>query len=392
MKGIKLSLVAVLTAGFCTVSSADSLADAFKNGKTSGEVAVTYEMRKQDKELPLWGNYYQDSSYAMGSFALKYETAVWNNLSLTSKFRAYHALFEDDKDSSTWKGTGDATERFWEKDGTNRVADVEELFVTYKNGNVTAKLGRQFIASDWFGKTHDGVKIDAKFGDTSLEAIWSKRIGRIYARDYRPMTDINENKGAYKVGITHKFNDTITATAYDVILPDDHQKIGAKVKLNLPAGVGLQAHYVAKKMDDSSAEDSSFMDFKVSKNILGVNTTLGYSKVDKDAAFDGYAAAGEIQSPFEEGDMYYYRDARTIYASLSKSFGKLNATLLYGNFDYKYDTEKSYKSNETTLWLGYPVAKNLKANLGFTVFKADKDDSTRSTDMNQLNATLVYSF
>ena len=50
----------------------------------------------------------------------------------------------------------------------------------------------------------------------------------------------------------------------------------------------------------------------------------------------------------------------------------------------------NYQSG-TTLWLGYPIAKNLKGNLGYTFVDADSSDSDE-TDINQLNLTLVYSF
>ncbi|MGB0990344.1 MAG: porin, partial [Halarcobacter sp.] len=79
-------------------------------------------------------------------------------------------------------GTGDATERFYQ-DGKNQTIEAEELFLTYTPlSNVTVKAGRQFISSHWVNKTNDAVKIDANFGNTSVEAIWAMRHGRVYAR------------------------------------------------------------------------------------------------------------------------------------------------------------------------------------------------------------------
>ena len=77
MKILKLSMIAALTIGGCTIASADSLAQTLKDGKVSGEFTATYETRNFDKEN---GAYYQDTAYGVGSFALKYETGVWNNL------------------------------------------------------------------------------------------------------------------------------------------------------------------------------------------------------------------------------------------------------------------------------------------------------------------------
>lgn len=390
MKTIKLSLITALALGTCTFANADSFLEALQSGKVSGEVAVTYETRNVDKEV---GNYYQDTAYSVGSFALKYETGVWNNLSLTTKFRAYKNIFEEDDNLNTWKGEGDASERFYET-GDEKDIDAEEFFVTYQYENITAKLGRQFIVSDWFAKTHDAVKIDAVFDDTSIEAIWSKKIGRVYAREYRPMENINKSKGVYKVGISHKLNENIKGTIYDVYLPDDHYKLGGRLDLSY-GGFDFRADYVKQKMDDKlDSEDTDFLHLKASTDIFGVSASIGYAKVgDDDTHFIGYGAAGESLCPFEEGDAFYYRNAETYYASLYKSFGKLDATLLYGVFNnYKTDSQEEYDAEETTLWLGYKVSKNFKANIGYTYFNTDDVNGYVGSDMNQLNATLVYSF
>lgn len=395
MKIVKLSLVAAMTAGLCSVASANSLADALKNGKVSGEVAVTYETRKQDKEISPWAsNYYSDTAYSVGSFALKYETGVWNNLSLTSKFRAYKTLFEGGEDEFHYKGKGDAAERFWEKDGSTNNIDAEELFLTYTPAkNVTVKAGRQFIATDWVNKTQDAVRVDASFGNTSLEAIWSARHGRVYSRDYRPMTKMNENKGVYKLGLTQKINENISVTAYDFIAPDVRDIYGAKVNLKF-GDTAIRAHYAVNKDDNDSEKDSSIIDLMVSTSIAGFSPYAGFVKIDDDARFTHMA--GETIIPFEEGDQMYLQGAETYYVGVSKSFGDLSATLLYGitKYDESNDysgTKGNFKKDETTLWLGYPVTKDLKANLGYTICNEDKDDAA-TTDLNQLNVTLTYSF
>ncbi len=58
--------------------------------------------------------------------------------------------------------------------------------------------------------------------------------------------------------------------------------------------------------------------------------------------------------------------------------------------DVKDASNKDQKANETTLWLGYPVTKDLKANLGYTV--VDETNAATHGDYNQVNLTLTYSF
>lgn len=386
MKNFKLSLIASLAIGMCTVSNASSLQEALVNGKTSGEFTATYETRDFDKDN---GGYYRDSGYAVGSFALKYETATWNNLSLTSKFRAYKTIFEEEDESTTSYGTGDASERFWEKDGSNRSADIEELYLTYKIDNFSVKAGRQFISSHWVNKTNDAVKIDASFGNTSLEAIWAARHGRIYSRDYRPMTKTNENKGVYQVALSHKFSDMLSVTAYDRIEPDVRDIYGAKINGKL-GDFSLGAHYAENKEDNSSIEESSLMHFTASTSIAGFSPYVGYIKIDDDAAFPGWTSSGETIDPFEEGDYIYSKGAETFYLGVSKSFGDLSATLLYGMTEYLDANNDKLDMDETTLWLGYPITKDLKANLGYTI--VNETDAADHGDYNQLNFTLTYSF
>jgi len=384
MKNLKISMMAALAVGACTVSYADSLQDALTNGKVSGEVTTTYEQRDMDKTE---STYYQNTGYAVGSFALKYETDTWNNLSLTSKFRAYSTLFEGGENELHYQGQGDASERFWEKNGSDQVADIEELFIAYNIDNVSVKAGRQFISTDWINKTHDALRINATFDNTALEAIWSKRHGRVYSRDYRPVTEMNGNDGVYKVALTQKFNENISATAYDFIAPDNRDIIGGKVNLSY-GDTAVRAHYAVNKDDKDSQKDSSIIDIMASTTIGGFSPYVGYVQIDKDAGFTHIA--GETIIPFEEGDQMYLKNAKTYYLGVSKSFGDLSTTLLYGLTSYDKGTQ-NYDQGETTLWLGYPVASNLKANLGYTFVDVDKDDTTE-TDQNQVNLTLTYSF
>lgn len=392
MKKITLSMAVIASMSMFTSLHAQSLAEALKDGKISGEVTTTYENRGFDKNNA--STYYQDTSYAVGSFALKYESAEWNDLSLTAKFRAYKTLFEDNDNLSTWKGTGDASERFWQKDGNgkavDRSADIEELFITYApNDNFSIKSGRQFISSHWVNKTNDAVKIDASFGDTALEAIWVARHGRIYARDYRPMTKANKNDGVYQFALSHKFNDMLSVTAYDRIEEDKRDILGGKVNTNI-AGYSFGAHYASSDEDPSTGnKDSNLLHLTASTSIAGFTPYVGYIKVDDDAAFPGWTSTGETIDPFEEGDYIYNKGAETMYVGVSKSFGELSSTLLYGTTEY-LDGSTKRDMDETTLWLGYPITKDVKANLGYTV--VNEVDTAVNGDYNQLNLTLTYSF
>jgi len=383
MKKIRLSLVAMAALSITTISSANTLGEALSNGKTTGDVSITYEKRSMDKEI---GTYYKDTAYSVGSFGINYKTASFNNFSANIGMRAYTTLYEaDDKGAA---GNGDASERFYELNGKNQDTDVEQAYIAYDLENVHVKFGRQFISTEWINKTQDAINVDANFGNSSLSLIHTQRQGRIYSRDHRPMAKINADKGASKVAFTQKFNDAVSAKAYYFTAPDLKDITGAKVNLKV-ADVALMAHYAQTSEDVAGTEDSNILDLKASTNFSGYSATLGYVKVDEDAAFNH--VAGETIIPFEEGDHMYLKNAKTTYAMVSKAVSDVSITGLYGITSYDSGANNFSKS-EFNLWLGYPMAKNFNLNVGYALINEDKDDSATYTDIDQLNVTVAYKF
>ena len=55
-------------------------------------------------------------------------------------------------------------------------------------------------------KTQDAISLNANLDNTDIEFIWTNRHGRVSSRDYRPMTQVNQEGGGLdKLGITPKF-------------------------------------------------------------------------------------------------------------------------------------------------------------------------------------------
>jgi hypothetical protein len=379
MKRIKLSFVAIATLTLSTLSCANTLSEALSNGKITGDVSATYEVRKQDKEL---NAYYSDTAYSVGSIGLNYETATFNNFSANIGFRAYTTLYEDDDKGAG--GAGDASERFYQVDGKNKTSDVEKAYIAYDLDNIHFKFGRQFISTEWINKTHDAVSVNATFGDSDLELIHSQRQGRIYSRDYRPMTDINAgNNGVTKIGFTQNLSDDFSAKAYYLTASKLKDITGAKINLKI-GDIQTMAHYAKTKEDVVNVKDSNILELKTSTSFAGYSATLAYIKIDKDAAFNHIA--GETINPFEEGDQIYLKDAQTTYFMLSKKIADISLTGLYGVTKYG-----EFSKDEFNLWAGYEMAKNFNLNVGYAFTNEDKDDAS-TTDLSQFNATVAYKF
>lgn len=137
MKLAKLSLVAIVVAGLTSSSFAasDSLADAFKNGKVTGELRAWYFDRDtgdQNTNTLAKG----DADIFSTGVMLSYVTDSLNGLSLGATFQGNYAPFADNEAKNLY-GT----------DMYGSGAVLSETYLTYTLGKTTAKVGRQFIAS-----------------------------------------------------------------------------------------------------------------------------------------------------------------------------------------------------------------------------------------------------
>jgi len=136
MKLAKLSLVAIVVAGLASSSfAADTLADAFKNGKVTGELRAWYFDRDtgdQNTNTLAKGNADIFSTGVM----LGYVTDSLYGLSLGLTMQSNYAPFADDNAKNLY-GT----------DMYGSGAVLSEAYVTYTIGKTTAKIGRQFISS-----------------------------------------------------------------------------------------------------------------------------------------------------------------------------------------------------------------------------------------------------
>lgn len=140
MKLAKLSLAAIVVAGLTTSSfAADTLADAFKEGKISGELRAWYIDR--DKDLAN-----SSSDIFLTGMQLHYETGKFYGLSLGLTTQTSAAPFADETAKEVF-GT-DLNDDLYGS-GTQ----LSEAYVLYTLGHTTAKVGRQFIKTPLIGSS-----------------------------------------------------------------------------------------------------------------------------------------------------------------------------------------------------------------------------------------------
>jgi len=385
-KLVKLSLAASML--LSTNLVADSLSEALTSGKVSGDVSVRYESRDFDTEI---GTYYQNTAYLVPSMGLNYDSAAYNGFSFSAGFRAYATLWEDDDNSVTNYGRGDAEDRIG---GTSGNDQISKLYVQYQNGGFTAQIGRKDLpwgTKDWLSKINDGVFLEYENDGLLLEALYTQRRGRVYAHELFPMAKVNNDDGLYHTAATYSFNDNYKAKAYYIEAPDSHSTFGGKFMANQSYDNGLSlngmVHYM-KTSEDVLANDTDLQEVTVGGSYAGYSVTLGYMQNDENNGFGSADNAGDIVVPFEEGDTMYAADATTFYGMISKSVYDISLTALYGVTEYG---AQDYESSEFNIWAGYNFTEALSLNISYAVTSEDSNDPAYS-DMEQVGATLAYSF
>lgn len=385
-KLVKLSLLTsvVLSQGLL----GDTLKEAISNSKISGDVSVRYESRDFDREV---STYYQDTAYVVGTIGVNIETGFYNNFNVELGYRAYADIWEDDENSITVGGRGDANDRIRDVDGND---NISKAFLQYVNNGFEVQVGRKDLGwgnVDWLTKIHEGVFTSYTNGDLKLEALYTQRRGRVYVKELFPMSRVNNDEGIYHGAVTYTLNENYTAKAYALEAPDLYTAFGGKLFVKHTIGeVSLNSmlHYV-QASEDTMAEDTDVTEITIGGGYNGYSLVLGYVQNDKDNGFGSLDNAGDAVVPFEEGDTMYEADATTFYAMLSKSIADVSLTALYGETEYGTN---DYESSEFNIWAGYGITDDLSINLSYALTDEDSANSATYSDMNQVGLTLAYTF
>ena len=126
MKLVKLSLATIM--GLSTsVFAADTLGDAFKEGKVNGAVQAYYWDRDTSSG---------DAGIMNLGLDLSYETATFYNFGLKSTFQSSASPFANNDAKSAFSG-----------DMYGSGAQLSELYLSYSLGKTRAQIGRMYFAT-----------------------------------------------------------------------------------------------------------------------------------------------------------------------------------------------------------------------------------------------------
>ena len=321
MKLAKLSLAAIVVAGLASSSfAADTLADAFKNGKVNGELKAYYFTTDNGQK---------DADIFSTGAMLSYKTASLYGLSLGLTAQASASPFANDdaKDmfNSSMYGSG---------------AALSEAYVAYNIGKTTAMVGRMFLdtplvsgsGSRIIKEAFEGAAvINTDLPNTTLIAGYvqkfqsrTNRDGNVgeftknFSTNSGPNVDLDN--GGYTLAVINKSIPGLTLTgayAYADAYLEDSGTVYVDGGVNIAYiealyegkvgeigyTLGLQDYY--NKINDSTTSDDTINVYAVKAGLSykGINGTVAYSQVS-----DDNVAAGAVLSGLGNGADLLYTD------------------------------------------------------------------------------------
>lgn len=378
----RLSLIASLTLLSSTSVFADSnsIDEAFKNGKVSGDISAHYETWDRNGGE-------KDSGFSTPSIGLRFETDTFKGFSAAVGFRGNTQTSEEHNSDY--------------EDTMMNNGDVTEAFIQYDNDIFTLKAGRQEMDLEWLGDYNDGVIAVLKaIPYTTLTAGYTNRQAEITLDTHDDFHRFENKKGDDSAGfvVDGKIEPLkgLVFNPYFYTADDIADYYGLKATYDNDL-YGLTAHYAQTNEDNpngSNDKDGDILNLEARLNIADVNFTLGYIKTDSDGGIGSLDSLGDNIDPTEElTDAVYGVDAQSYYLGVGYTFKDLELSALYTHTEHDNDNSKQVDDKELTLAAGYYITDHLGAEVIYTDSNIDKNsDLNEGKDYSKFVANLVYTF
>ncbi|AFL69504.1 OprD family outer membrane porin [Sulfurospirillum barnesii] len=426
MKLVKLSLAALMSLSTMAYA-ADTLADAFKNGKVTGELRFVYtagsETDATTQTAPV-------NNVNVGSVAaeLKYVTDSLYGFKLGMAFQSAHDLGFHKKDYDGTPGGQPASE----DDERNSVSTtlLSEAYIQYTYSKSNIMIGRQKIKTPLI-MTSSAFALEDSFDaavltineipDTMVKLMyiqdWQMRYGSD-ARNTATQKDMHLKKGIYSLFFVNKSIQGLTvdgqymttnenARFYDAPVfvgagGYDQYYLQAEYKLPISFPLSLAITYAGADYDSRvystpgptsqvGGDDARLYGFKASTEISGVKLNVAYTTMDEEANFPG--TLGHVPDTIAYTDMLTNNaifagvDAYSVEAIYGFGVPGLSTGLKYAhydqstkgianagmnldgadeiNIDIKYAFSGALKGFSTRLWAGYGTYDHVSGDISF---------------------------
>jgi len=390
MKLIKLSLVGISILSLSTnVFSADSLTDAFKEGKVNGQlksyfIDTAYNGTQSDKD-----------AFAIGGI-LKYTTGDFKGFSAGFGFQTSHTLGFDHE-------TGDSKV----DDTTVSIQEtlLSEAYLAYKYKKTTVRIGRTFIKTPLVANSGSRLLKDYFTGAlVTNKSLKNTTIVAGYITDWTsrnnasthfdsPVYTLYANTKIANFTITAQavFNDSVSSGTEDGT-KDYYLETTYKLPVSTPVTLGAQ--YIGYENDADSSKDSSVYGIKAEIKLSGFALGAYYNSTDDDGTVRG--GVGTAKDP-SYNDLYTISGTKagtkSYQGKVSYNFAEvgikgLKAMTRYAVYnDYGND---GIDANSLDMDISYAFSGSLKGLFGQVIYAMTEIDN--ADDFNHLRLKLNYKF
>lgn len=404
MKLAKLSLAAIVVAGLSSSSfAADTLSDAFKNGKVSGELRAWYFDRDTDvvKVGTAWDRKKGDADIINMGVMLNYITDSFYGFKIGATFQSNYAPFADNE-----------AKALFYNDMYGSGAVLSEMYVQYDIGKTMAKIGRQYMntpliagsGSRMIRQSFEGALItNTDISNTTLAAgyvgKWQNRTSPntvTTTSDVGEFTKFNDD-GAYTLLAINKSIPGLTITgqwAQVVDIADVYYAELAYAGKMSDFTYGLAGQYVMTNYDKATplGDEGTLYGIKASFGIGAFNMYAAYAKIDDDRDVSISADVGGAD-PIYTANVIHSGD----YTAGSKGYAiDANYEVVKGakvGARYSDINLKAANSDYTVLdvYANYAFEGALKG-FGLEVQYETKDKDATNGDSNELRFRANYKF
>ncbi|MDR2342530.1 MAG: OprD family outer membrane porin [Campylobacteraceae bacterium] len=376
----------LLTTLLMSVSGADSLADAFENGKLNGELRSYYFIQKTGEEkadildLAVRLSYSTDFYYGFKAAAtLQSSNSPFANENAKNIFGAANSMY----------GPG---------------AVLSESYISYTLSKSTLKAGRQFISMPLMRGGIGKAVIQSYEGVTlSVDEVPYNKIYAAYIEKFQKQT--NGKGGApkfeklsgdygYVLGIVNSYFDKLNLIGayggikdeFSVLYMEANFKNGFS-NFNYQAAV----QYQHTDYDSFSLNNSNYYGVKVGADFAGFNMYLSLAHVKDGNSQFGVSGGGNactlFTSSYEHCAIYDKSKQYAIDANYNFKTLKLTAGVRYVNVDYE---EIDEKTDWKSLYAVYSFGGSLK---GLSIGLLYEDENSKNgADEDMYIVRTAYKF
>ena len=354
----------------CFAEEAETIEEAFKNGKVKGTIGSYFEYTDKDAAD-------NDYGWATGYLTLKYETQKWNRLKMGARFFAHGQLYSDHDNGTTDPFESDIESKYtlpelylnygfaensgvtvgrWNHKKISHIDDAqsEGAYMAIKEIpglEFTAGVMTRFAEIDYddgedFGRTNDAQDLDSE----SVYDSNSKPYLFFIESKYKPLDMLTFNPyimyqdgyaGVYGLDTDIKYKSEYSDITYGGRL--DYYYVSADI-----AGSGNSANFAVSPYIETGP----------------FTMTVGFAQFDDGNALNKPAWLRDYLVGELDQDKSYGRSGCEVYfAKVKYKMGKFWTHFAYGDNNYDYTSSKGDGSQECELQFGYKFTKNLDVNL-----------------------------